>query len=150
MMANETPKWKTFRRAASSGPILVLAALTLAGCGKKDYGEVYGRVTFQDKPVTEGMVVVADEEWGTFRTARIQTNGSYVFPVTPQGGLPVKGVYQVAVKPPPVDAPAGIVKTPPKPKEYPDIPAKYRDPKTSGLKFELLESRYQFDIKMSP
>jgi len=150
MMANETPKSKTSSPAALPGSILVLAALTLAGCGKRDYGEVYGTVTFQDKPVTEGMVVCADEEWGTFLTARIQPDGRYVFPATPQGGLPVKGVYLVAVKPPPVDAPAGIVKTPPKPKEYPDIPAKYRDPKTSGLKFELGESHYRFDIKMSP
>ncbi len=148
MMANEIAKCS--RPAASAGSILLLAALALAGCGKKEYGEVYGTVTFQDKPVTEGMVVMADEEWGTFQTAPIQPDGSYVFPAAPQGLLPMKGVYHVAVRPPPVDAPAGIVKTPPRPKDYPNIPAKYRDPKTSGLQFELDKSRYRFDIKMSP
>ena len=150
MMANETAKWKTIRPACVPGSILVLAALALTGCGKKEYGEVRGAVTFQGKPVTEGVVVCADAEWGTFLTARIQPDGSYVFPVTPQGGLPMKGVYEVAVTPPPVDAPVGIVKTPPKPREYPNIPPRYRDPKTSGLKLELQQSRQQFDVKMSP
>jgi len=149
-MANETAKWKTISRAGAPGSILVLMVLVLGGCGKKEYGEVYGTVTFEGKPVTEGMVVCADEEWGTFLTARIQPDGRYVFPVTAQGGLPMKGVYRVTVTPPPVDAPAGIVKTPPKPREYPNIPPKYRDPKNSGLKFELEQSRFQFDIKMSP
>ncbi len=95
-------------------------------------------------------MVFSDLEWGTYLTAPIESDGRYQFRVTPQGGLPQGGVYDVAVTPPPVDAPVLISKTPPKAKSYPNIPAKYRNAKTSGLKLELTEPRQSFDIDMRP
>jgi hypothetical protein len=146
-MATETHK-PSSSRAAIAAIVLVAAGLSLAGCGKKrDIGEIYGTVTFQGRPVTEGTVVFADEEWGTFLRASIRADGSYVLRPTKDGPF-VKGEYDVTVVPLLEEAPVGITKTPPKVRDPRDIPAKYRDSKTSGLKFKLTKAREQFDVPM--
>ena len=132
-MATEIRKW-TISRTAAAALVLLAAGVTLAGCGKKrQFGEVYGKVTFQGKAVTSGDVVFADEEWGTFMRARIQPDGTYELRPGQGGvGLYLKGVYKVSVVPAAVDGPQGITKTPTPVPDPPDIPRKYRSSATSG------------------
>jgi hypothetical protein len=150
MMATEIRKW-TRKRTAATALLVLAAGLTVAGCAKKrEFGEVYGKVTFRGKPVTQGNVVFADEEWGTFMKAPIQPDGSYELRPTQGGvGLYLKGVYKVSVVPPIVDGPQGITKTPTVVPDPADIPRKYRSSQTSGLEFELTKPRQQFDIPMN-
>jgi len=148
-MATEIRKWTTSRTAAAA-LLLLAAGLTLAGCGKKrQFGEVYGKVTFRGNAVTQGNVVFADEEWGTFMPAPIQPDGSYELRPGQGGvGLYLKGVYKVSVVPSIVDGPQGITKGPTVVADPADIPRKYRSSKTSGLEFKLTQPREQFDVPM--
>jgi hypothetical protein len=124
-----------------------LAGLGICGCGaKREHGTLSGKVTFQGKAVAEGVVAFYDDEYGAYLTADIQPDGTYK-----AGGD--KGIwagkYRVAVVPPRVDAPKGISKGPPKVKEYPNIPVRYRRPETSRLAVEVKEgSNEPFDIEM--
>lgn len=128
---------------------LALLALAL-GCGSdRERGSVSGRVTSQGQPVSEGTIIFADEEWGTFVTASIR-NGDYSIPATDHSGLWVNGVYQVAVTPPAPQVPPGQVKPVSAPKAMSAIPEKYRNPKTSGLTFELTSSTGQYDVDLKP
>lgn len=121
----------------------------LSGCGKgREYGSVSGRVTCQGRPVSEGVIIFADEEWSNFMTAPIR-DGQYSVSATDRSGLYVDGQYQVAVLPPAAEAPMGQIK-PAAQKTYRDIPSKYRDWKTSGLKFDLTGKSGTFDVDMKP
>jgi hypothetical protein len=149
-MATEIRKW-TKGRTAAAAILLLAAGLTVAGCGKKrQFGEVYGKVTFRGNAVTQGDVVFADEEWGTFMRAPIQPDGTYALRPGQGGvGLYLKGVYKVSVVPSVVDGPQGMAKTPTAVPDPADIPRKYRSSKISGLEFTLTQPRQQFDVPMN-
>jgi hypothetical protein len=62
---------------------VTLAVLTLAGCGKAK-GNVHGKVYYQDKPLSTGMVTfMADNK--TVGTGAIQSDGSYSIQNVPVG-----------------------------------------------------------------
>jgi len=149
-MATDLRK-RTISRTAAAAILLLAAGLTVAGCGKKrQFGEVYGKVTFRGNAVTKGDVVFADDEWGTFMRAPIQPDGSYELRPGKGGvGLYLKGVYKVSVVPSIVDGPQGISKGPTVVADPADIPRKYRSSATSGLEFKLTQPRQQFDIPMN-
>lgn len=149
---------RTFRRFLLSQTIpcslalVVLGAgvLGLGGCGSgQKLGRVHGKVTFQGKPVSEGIISFSNREKGVFLTAKLSADGSYEL-VTAQGrGLPL-GTYQAAINPPLVDAPLGPALGPPKVPAYPNIPEKYRKPETSGLTLTVKEGDNPFDVDMTP
>ena len=128
----------------------ILVCLVLAGCGSREVrGTISGRVTFQDAPVTAGIVMFSNDQKGVHMSAKLAADGTYRV-VTAQGaGLPL-GTYRVAVAPPLLDAPTGVFTGPPKYPDAANIPPRYRDPKTSGLTLNVHQGDNPFDIRMQP
>lgn len=133
--------------AAALGP----AILALAGCGPRgEYGAVRGQVTCNGRPVTEGQVVFFEPESRVYQAARIQSDGSFVAKMSEGPGLLV-GEYQVAVQPPVIEGPGSENPGPQTPRDYREIPLKYRNPQTSGLALTVNEGNNPpFMIEMRP
>jgi len=132
-------------RAATIGTWPLLLALVLIGCGGSETnpsGSVSGTVLFNDAPVEAGVVNFEAPGTGEAAQATI-TDGEFTLS-TP---LAV-GTYNVTITPPP-EPPPVPGETPP-PVEAKDIPARYRDPKTSDLTAEVKEGTNQFTFKMVP
>ena len=90
-------------RIAALAALVLLAAVVSAGCKKGEtLGTVTGNVTFQGKPVTEGMVMFVGP--GVHMTAKLDAQGHYEVKQAKGAGLP-PGSYQVSVNPPVIDAP---------------------------------------------
>jgi hypothetical protein len=130
--------------------LVAAVALTMCGCGRPSNLEpVAGKVTFQGKPVTAGIVRFTNAQAGVDMTATLKPDGSYEFVLAQGKGLPA-GNYQIAVMPPRIDAPLGPKTAPPKPQVFPDIPQKYRLPTTSGLTAEIPAKTASIDIMLTP
>ena len=143
--------WAATRRGPWLAAAFAAAALGVIGCGKKaDYGSVSGRVTFKGQPVSEGQVVFFEPEIYVYQTARIRPDGTYSVKMSDGPGL-ATGKYQVAVMPPVVEGPGSKSAGPRSPRKYPDIPPRYRTPKTSQLSLTVEEGKNPpFDIDMNP
>ncbi len=122
----------------------------LAGCGEGGdefpTGTVSGKVTFDGKPVTEGKISFINEELGYGAGATLGSDGSYQL----EEGRGIRlGDYKVAVRPPLVGGSPEDPDDPPKPKEMPNIPEKYRQFETSGLSAAVKEggNEFTFDLK---
>jgi hypothetical protein len=127
-----------------------LAVLASTGCAKKgEYGTVRGQVTCAGRMVTEGLVVFFEPESRVYQAARIQPDGTYSAKMSDGPGLLV-GSYQVAVMPPVVEGPGSKIPGPTTPKPYREIPLRYRNPQTSGLKLNVVEGDNPFPIDMKP
>jgi predicted small lipoprotein YifL len=109
--------------------LLAAAPAWTAGCGKSGPVRfpVTGEVTFEGQPVTEGTVSFVSKETGTASAAALDASGRFEIP----DGLPA-GRYVVAVAPPPPEEVGGAPAADP-PREYPNIPQKYRSDTTSDL-----------------
>ena len=128
--------------------MLLLLAPTLVGCGAGEAkGRIAGKVTFQGQPVSEGIVVFRGAEKSVHITAELRSDGSYTVATAKGVGLP-PGTYQVCVCPPAIHVPTTVGGAAPKIKQYPNIPAKYRDIKTSGLTLTVELGDNPFDIAM--
>jgi hypothetical protein len=131
------------------GPALVVAVvLSLAGCQgpkKKPVGEVFGKVTFEGRPVSHGIVTFMNSDAGDGDEATLNPDGTYAVK-TP---LPV-GEYRVFIIPPvvyqKVDVRGPEVGVEMATKE---IPPKYRTIGTTDLKATVKEGRNEcnFDMK---
>ena len=129
--------------------LLLTAGLAFSGCKQPEkLGKIGGKVTFQGQPVTEGMVLFSCIDKGVNMTAPLKEDGSYEIIMAKGAGLPL-GAYKVCVSPPPVFYPIGT-KAPSQPKQYPNIPAKYRNYQTSGLTMNIEDGENVFDIDMKP
>jgi hypothetical protein len=110
--------------------LLVGACLSiglLAGCGPQALatGTVSGKVTLQGQPLSAGVVLFTNAKAGTGASAALDASGNYQLE-TPL----VTGPYDVAIQPPPAPPPHEMSKPVPKSQ----IPDKFRDARTSGLK----------------
>jgi hypothetical protein len=105
-------------------------------------------VTFQGKPVAAGMVRFSNPSAGIDILAKLTDDGLYKVCMGKSIGLP-EGNYAIAIVPPRVNTPVGAPARVTQPK-YPDIPAKYRNPATSGLTLTVKSDSVQFDIDMRP
>jgi hypothetical protein len=101
---------------------------------------------FQGKPVTEGRVVFSNFQRGIHLTAELRPDGSYEVLSAKGRGLPLE-TYEVSVIPPPPPMVLVASEGPPR-KQYPNIPPKYRDPKTSGVTLTVREGVNPLDIDM--
>lgn len=129
--------------------ILPILGLLLSGCGSGEVrGRVAGKVTFQGQPVSEGIVVFANDQQGVHMTADLKPDGSYQIITAKGAGLPL-GTYTISVCPPLPQVTTGVFGKPPAKKPYPNIPVKYRNPKTSGLTLTVSEGENSFDIAMT-
>ncbi|MCR4415884.1 MAG: carboxypeptidase-like regulatory domain-containing protein [Thermoguttaceae bacterium] len=134
-------------RLATTAAMLALASLAVCGCGRET-GNVSGRVTFQGKPVTDARIMFSDPEYGTYFTAPLDANGRFEMRSAEGPGLWV-GPYKVTILPKIEDPPIGPA-PPPKPRPGPNIPAKYRDPKTTPLSVEVQEKNEPFNFDLEP
>ena len=130
--------------------VFVVGAMLLssAGCHRDPkLGKVTGSVTFQGTPVSEAVVVFSNAESGRSITAAVRSDGSYQVETAGGFGLPT-GKYEVYLMPPAQEIAPGDRPPFPPPKAYPNIPAKFRDAKTSGLSVTVVEGETKFDIAM--
>ncbi len=124
-------------------------AVFTSGCGPKVVlGKVHGQVRFQGQPITAGIVGFSNDASGVHMTANLDTEGRYQVSMAKGFGLP-PGQYRVAVYPFVADLPVGSTARP-EPREFPNIPSKYRQPTTSQLTLTVHEGDNPFDIDMQP
>jgi hypothetical protein len=131
--------------------LLVISALGIPGCGPgRERGTLTGTVKFQGRPVTDGVVILSDNDNAVFMTAPIQPDGT--FEVTTAEGKGIwAGRYRVAVAPKLADPEMGISQGPaviPRPS---DIPPRYWKPETSGIEREVKEGENRpLEIELKP
>jgi hypothetical protein len=129
----------------------VIAAIFLTaviiGCSRSGTGEVRGKVTFQETPVTEGTVTFLNPNEGGAAEGEIKADGTYKL----IGRLPV-GEYVVVISPlmQIVDTDPG--KSPPAPVEKPaaNIPKQYRQQGTTPLRASVKEGKNELNFDMKP
>ncbi|MES2791909.1 MAG: hypothetical protein V4719_20005 [Planctomycetota bacterium] len=127
--------------------MLGIFLITNVGCGGKPPGKPSGSATikiiFDGQPVTEGMVSLQNN-LGEGGGAPLNSEGIATLSTV------IKGSYVVTVTPPMagVAAPAPGTKLA-APKEYANIPAKFRRSDTSTLKAEVKDAKneFKFDLK---
>ena len=129
---------------------LLLGLLVLAGVGagcqaepEKSRGSANITITFGGQPVTEGTVSLQNAE-GEGGGAPLDPMGVAKVPNV------VEGNYIVTVTPPlPKVAPPEPGKTNPGPKDYSNIPEKFRRTETSPLKADIVDTinDFSFDLK---
>ena len=107
--------------------VVVLTAAGLSGCGLGgSEAKVSGTVTYAGHPVAAGSVNFLSREKGTAAAAPLSSTGEFKLPAPLEPGS-----YAVYVTPPtPEPAPPG---QPPAAVPVSPIPAKARDPLTSGV-----------------
>jgi hypothetical protein len=122
----------------------VLAALAV-GCGRqKPTTEVQGKVTYNDKPVTAGMLKFVPDSGEPVQVS-IGIDGTYRATDLPPGK------YRVAVetlafrnlKPPPPNMKVGGGRP-----VYVPIPGKYEKPDTSGLTYTAEQKKDEWNIEL--
>jgi hypothetical protein len=140
--------------------LLALGFALGAGCSSKVGGDVSGAVTLNGKKVTAGNVVFHFEGKPSVSAAIV--DGSYTLQRPPRGDatvtVEVREVPESATsKIGSVSVPAGSKPDPDKPPtptpapkvEKVSIPAKYKDPKTSGLSLTIGGNAQAFDVAMT-
>lgn len=131
--------------------LLMSAVVVFAGCTPAEIlGRVEGRVTYEGQPVAKACLVFENQPKGVFIVATLDADGRYVVSMDKGYGLPL-GEYEVSVSPPPPDYPTGpVTMEPPPPRvdSFPNIPAKYRDKTTSGVKLVVKEGVNRLDVAM--
>tara|TARA_R110002111_G_scaffold234274_3_gene295312 strand:+ start:34338 stop:34814 length:477 start_codon:yes stop_codon:yes gene_type:complete len=127
--------------------LIVLNMASLTGCGNAPRGiprgDISGEVTFQDAPVTEGVVTFFSDKTGIAAGAKLDSNGSFSIP----DGIEV-GSYAVTITPPYEEEPPGLTPVEKPQKKYPEIPVKYRSGETSGLQAKVENGANHYEFKM--
>ena len=118
------------------GLALLFAAGLLAAIGCGGTGDMTGKVTYKEKPVQMGSVLVTASD-GSTHTSPISEDGSYSVMSIPQGPVTISVTSQdpktvVVAQRKNKDAPKAQVTTG-DPSKWVAIPAMYGDSKTSGL-----------------
>ena len=131
-------------RRFGSLSILIVGAMLASGCGQsKPRGTVGGRVTYGGMAVAEGVVILYSPELGYGNQGNIEPDGTFLVKSLPFGP------YRIAVQPPVVSDDSGGKTSPsPRPKEVGNIPAKYRNPSTSGFSCEVAGRRVNVELRM--
>ncbi len=147
----------SFRRLA--GVATLCLSLAVCGCGPKakdsirGTGTATGVVTLNDKPLTNGRVVLFDEADSDTASADIGTDGTFQLKYGKGFSIPCGDYRAVVVQ----GAQAGqgaptpeeLMKNPDKYKPKPsEIPEKYGNPKTSGLIAVIQKGSNTVDLKL--
>jgi len=136
-------------RLGMQWPAIMLLALLLGGCGPSEpLGRVEGRVTFEGEPVAGACILFQNPEKGVYIMADLNEDGRYLVQMDKGYGLPL-GDYEVSLSPPPPKQTFGPQGPPPDSADaFPNIPEKYRQPKTSGLKLQVKSGVNRLDVEM--
>ena len=110
------------------------------GCGMSGTptGQVSGTVQVRGKPLTKGTVNFLMKEKGIGAEAPIDATGKYAFPTPLEAGT-----YAVSVTPPPAE-PVRPGTRPPRVSQ--EIPAKFREPTSSGLTYTVKRGSNDYPI----
>jgi len=137
---------------------LPMVAMLACGCGDDGRHPTYrteGTVTLSNgEPLSGGWIEfqLADDARAPSAKARIQPDGHFELGTYDEADGAVEGLHQVLVLPafPPIADPRQANASPPDPKLYPEINARYRSYETSGLKFSVTSepSKNRFDIRL--
>lgn len=128
---------------------MILVA-TFAGCSA-GVGSLSGTVQYLDKPVIHGTVMAYCRD-GITRSANNQPDGRYEFPSLPKGPMQLA---VVSPEPPDLSAPShraersgGNPAPPPSidRAKWQSLPAKFGDPRISGLRTTVESGSSRFDI----
>ena len=125
--------------------LLLMGLLTCTCCwigcgGGEPSGSVSGKVTYNGKPVTPGVVQFMNPDTGIGASAQLDASGAYKV-------LSLRtGEYQVAIQDPPVPSPEEVGKGAQVQKV--DVPDKYVDPLTSGLTATISEGENSVDFTL--
>ncbi len=141
-------RWICRLVAAATLAMAALAVLTTGCRPQPALGKVHGQVRFQGQPIQAGIVGFDNDATGVHMTANLDAEGRYQVSMAKGLGLP-PGTYRVAVYPLVADLPIGSTVRP-QPREFPEIPVRYRQPSTSHLTLTVHEGDNPFDIEMQP
>lgn len=130
--------------------VLVCASVSAtSGCSGKNRelpgGEASGTVTFNGKPVREGLITFMNEEAGLGDETKLDGEGRYAF----KKPIPT-GDYKVTIMPPVEKVreekgpEVGVLK------KMPDIPERYHNTTTTELRATVKEGKNTLDFDMKP
>lgn len=129
------------------GRLVVLCALLgmVGGCGQKGVVKVTvnGVVTYKGKPLSSGIITFNSDK-GSYSAATVQANGSFIMTDV------IPGEISVGV----MEAPQGSGSSSGEASAGPTLPAanlpqKFRDPATSGLKYTVTEKTKDLNIALN-
>jgi hypothetical protein len=130
------------------GYLLLILLVVAAGCSSKKKTTIRGKVTYKGEPVSVGAIYFHGES-DQVGMGNISKDGSFTATDVPVGEVRVSlqvrdpGAYaqQMAgsgADPKPGAAPAGVT----------SLPAKYSDPKTSGVTFRIDATTKEIEVKL--
>jgi hypothetical protein len=120
--------------------------LSLPGCGGKKsvpVGEVFGKVTFQGKPVDEGRVTFMNKEAGTDDEALLSPDGTYTIKAVPVGEYKITIIPLIVRERADPKGPVVGVEKP-----APNIPPKYRNSGTTDLTATVKEGKNELNFDL--
>lgn len=126
--------------------VLLLLLFWVSRRSDPNVASVQGKVTYRQQQITSAVITFSDSAQGIGASANLKPDGNYEF-VNRQGGLPF-GTYEVTVTPRLSDVPIGTA-TGPRLEEASNIPRKYHDPSTSGLKAVVVAGKNRFDFDLT-
>ena len=130
------------RSLASAAACLALAGLIGCGGSASDKATISGKVTYNGKPVTGGTLTLYSSTGAPYPVS-IKEDGTFNVSGAPIGQMGVG----IDTGPARVAPPAGS--TAPQGPPHVDIPAKYKDPKTSGLTWDVKAGKNTKDFDLT-
>src|SRR5207237_3769142 len=125
---------------------LVCLCVAGAACGCGRTATVTGKVTYKDRPVVYGSVILQNED-RTARSAAIQPDGSYTVENVPAGEVKIAVLSRDPTKGRRGGDKAGDKKHVVKPPaDWFPLPRHYEDPETSGLQLTVGSGRIEHPI----
>lgn len=140
--------------------IVTLAAAFAIGCGNggddgEPTGTVHGTALFQGRPIpADSFVVLMHSEKGLTATGRVDDEGHFRI-TSPEGEHIPVGEYAVAVTPPEGEARSNdeamalLSSGTPIEDPHTQIPAKHRNPATSGVTFTVAAGENTLNLELS-
>jgi hypothetical protein len=134
------------RRAAVAGALFV--ALVAGGCGSPDFVKVTGRVTYKGQPVPSTQLRFVPDNGERPSTGLTDDDGHFTVRYSKrQAGTP-PGSYTVFLTYIPSNEEENHTAPPKASKELKAVIAKYGDPKTSSLHYELTKDGQVLEINL--
>ena len=141
-MGRNAPPWMRFF-------VVALSAMAPMACGSTGPGmaQVSGKVTYKGNPVTKGTITFqATSPGGRNATGMIDPGGYYRLQTENPSDGALVGDYVVVISARDDEVLDYIPKTPVPPKYL--VPAKFEDPKTSGLKATVKSGSNPIDFEL--
>jgi hypothetical protein len=132
--------------------ILMILQATICGCGNG--ATVTGKVMYKDRPVTYGSIIFLKDK--TARSGFIEPDGSYTVEDVPAGTVkiavisrnPSKGRSVLRGQKPVPPGKKGTASAKTASNQWFPLPAKFEDPKTSGLGCTIDSGSVVYDIQL--